>query len=197
MSTPTQPPAPHAPAPWPHPPVPGPPHSAGSGVTYTVIAPGPAYPMGPQAAGTGMAPRPVPASFPAPRPRVDQQVVRVLYAGLGLIGVGLGVSLPGPVGIGWGAFTAWAIFGVVCALVVLGATAVESAPASWPLAQVAAGGLLLFWLIALRPIAISDVGFLGTVGVVAAIGALLLSPNRTWSLPGEASRRSPSRPPVI
>lgn len=182
-------------------PAPVPPVQPQPGITYTVIAPdpahpmrpahpaGPAQPMGPVMLGSAT-PRPGPGRAPMPGgPAVDPQVVRVLYAGLGLIGVGLGVSLPGPIGIGWGAFTAWAVFGVLAALVVLGAAALESARASWPLAQAAAGGLLVFWLIAIRPIAISDVGFLGTLGVAAAIAAVLLSPRRTWRLPNARPRQ--------
>lgn len=181
----------------------------GTGVTYTVIAPGPPHAWGPPAhdvgmappmggvgaapamRGGGMAPRPIPGHgrAPSPRPVIDQQVVRVLYAALGLIGVGLGVSLPGATGIGWSAYTAWSIFAVVCALAVLGAAALESASASWPLAQLSAGGLLVFWLIAVRPIAISDVGFLATLGVAGAIAAVLMSPRRSWRFTGIRSPR--------
>ena len=159
-------------------------------MTYTVIAPErPGPGSGPHQrpqAGPGFGPRPGPGQFrpgPPPAPQrpgvsVDQQVVRVLFAGLGLIGVALGVSLPGPAGAGWSAFTAWSIFGTLCGLAGLIAAALTNSTLSWQLLLCAAAGAVLFWLIAVRPIAISDVGFLATIGVVATCVATWLHPRR-------------------
>lgn len=169
---------------------------------YTVLSPGdprtlpPQLPMSGQVPGPGYGPRPGP--FP-PRPvhyapqrpaRIDAQVVRVLYAGLGLVGVVLGVSLPAAHGIGWGAFTAWSIFATLCALTVLAAAASYAVP--WSLQAAACAGLVLFWLIAVRPVAVSDVGFLMTLGVAGAATATALDPRARlprWrgSGPGPAS----------
>lgn len=157
-----------------------PPRPLEGSVTYTVIAPAPprpplgAPPYRPSAAPPGA--RPV-----APRhgaTLVAPEVLRVLVAGLALVAVVLGVTLPGPAGSGWDVFAAWAAFAVAAALAVLAGGSIEQRSWSWPLQLYGTLGLLLFWLVAALPIAVSNVGFLLTAGVALAVLGSLRNPLR-------------------
>lgn len=160
------PPAPVMPSP------PGRDWQSGPAVTYTVVAPTPPRPV-PPAQNPAMTP-------PGASPLLSASVVRVLIAGVALIATVLGITLKGPLGAGWDAFTAWSIFAALAAVSVIAGGATDHPRASWPLQLYGTLGLLLFWLIAVRPIAISNVGFLMTLGA----GCALLS-----------AARNPYRPP--
>ena len=116
----------------------------------------------------------------------------MLGAGLSLVLVVLGITLPGQLGSGWDAFLAWSIFAAAGALAVLAGAATEHRRWSWLLQFCGTLGLLLFWLIAGLPIAVSNVGFLVTIGVVLAVLATLQNPFRPpWRVVfgGRPSRR--------
>ena len=140
--------------------------------TYTVIAPGPMRPAGPPPPRQRIAPPMQSGAF------ISTQVVRVLVAGLALVVVVLGVTLPGPLGVGWDRFLAWSTFAAASALAVLAGAATDHREWSWPLQLYGTAGLLLFWLIAARPIAVSNVGFLLTLAVALAVLETLRNPFR-------------------
>lgn len=140
--------------------------------SYTVVAPAPMRPPGPY-------PGPPPPAPPhRSGPVVPPPVTRVLVAGLSLVTVVLGVTLPGPLGSGWDAFLAWTIFAALCALSVLAGGATDRREWSWRLQLYGTLGLLLFWVIAARPIAVSNIGFLLTLGVALAVLSTVRNPFR-------------------
>lgn len=109
---------------------------------------------------------------------VSGQVARVLLSGASLVAVVLGITLPGPAGSGWDAFLAWSIGAAASALAVLAGAATDHRRWSWTMQLCGTGGLLTFWLIAGRPIAVSNVGFLLTAGVLLAVLVTLRNPSR-------------------
>lgn len=147
----------------------------GPALTYTVVSPTQPRPMLPM---QNAAARP-----PDSSPLLSASVVRVLIAGAALIATVLGITLKGPFGAGWDAFTAWAIFAAVAAVSVIAGGATDQRRVSWPLQLYGTVGLVLFWLIAVRPIAVSDVGFLMTLGVCCALLSTARNPYRPpWRL---------------
>lgn len=116
-------------------------------------------------------------------PLLSASVVRVLIAGVALVATVLGITLKGPLGAGWDAFTAWAVFAAVAAISVIAGGATDHRRISWPLQLYGTAGLVLFWLIAVRPIAVSNVGFLMTLGAGCALLSTVRNPCRPpWRL---------------
>lgn len=83
---------------------------------------------------------------------------------------------------GWGDYTAWALFAVVCAVLqlapIVGKSLGLTDENSWFLAAVGTAGLALYWVIIVLPGASSNTGFAQTLAVGFAVIGLWLSPGR-------------------
>ncbi len=83
---------------------------------------------------------------------------------------------------GWDAYTAWAIFAMVCALLqlapVVGRRIGLADESSWSLDAVGTAGLVAYWVIIVLPGASSNTGFVQTLAVGFAVIGLWLSPGR-------------------
>jgi len=97
-----------------------------------------------------------------------------------LLLVGLSVDEHGT--NGWHAYTAWALFAVVCAVLQLapvgGKRLSLTDESSWSLGAVGAAGLVAYWVIIVLPGASSNTGFVQTLAVGCAVIGLWLSPGR-------------------
>lgn len=97
-----------------------------------------------------------------------------------LLLVGLSVNEHGT--DGWHAYTAWALFAVVCALLQLAPVAGKrlglTDESSWSLGAVGTAGLVAYWVIIVLPGASSNTGFVQTLAVGLAVIGLWLSPGR-------------------
>ena len=98
----------------------------------------------------------------------------------GVVLTALGLSIPFDSSCLWATSLAWAIFGILAALVAaapLLTTSTGRAPSTmWTVGAVGAGGLLLFWVLVALPGVTSNQGFVLTLATACALGGVWLSP---------------------
>lgn len=82
-------------------------------------------------------------------------------------------------------YVLWSSFALVCAALQYFALSNKASEAKtekiWRVAAIATGGLLLYWVLVALPTITSNAGFVLTVSVAAAGGALWLAPHRPRS----------------